>query len=118
MKETHTSMSHHQNPQMEECIRECLRCHHVCLETAMNHCLKMGGEHTEPKHFRLMINCAEICQTSANFMLSGSELHSLTCGVCAEVCRQCAESCARLEGMEDCAAECRKCAETCQQMAA
>jgi hypothetical protein len=103
---------------MEECIRECQQCHHVCLETAMNHCLKFGGEHTEPRHFRLMMNCAEICQTSANFMLSGSDLHKLTCGVCAEVCRRCGESCAELDGMEDCAAECRKCAETCQKMAA
>ena len=60
---------------MEECIQNCLDCHHVCLEMAMNHCLETGGKHVEPAHFRLMMNCAEICQTSANFMLSGSEHH-------------------------------------------
>lgn len=68
---------HHMNPEMEQCIQNCLNCHHVCYETALNHCLETGGKHTEPQHFRLMMNCAEICQTSANFMLSGSELHKL-----------------------------------------
>jgi hypothetical protein len=65
-----------------------------------------------------MINCAEICQTSANFMLSNSELHHLTCRVCAEVCQKCADSCSAIGDMDDCAAECRKCAESCRAMAA
>ena len=110
--------NHHMNPQMEECIKNCLACHHVCLEMAMNHCLEKGGEHTKPAHFRLMINCAEICQTSANFMLSGSDLHKLTCRVCAEVCRRCADDCERLDGMDECVATCRRCAESCERMAA
>jgi hypothetical protein len=111
-------MPHQLNPMLETCIRHCQECHHVCLEMAMNHCLKKGGEHTQPDHFRLMINCAEICQTSANFMLSGSKLHQLTCGVCAEVCRQCADDCERLEDMQECVEACRRCAESCQKMAA
>ncbi|MGV3530852.1 MAG: four-helix bundle copper-binding protein [Chthoniobacteraceae bacterium] len=112
-------MSHHAaDPKLEECIKECLNCHHICLEMAMNHCLKLGGKHTEPAHFRLMINCAEICQTSANFMLSGSELHHLTCGVCAEVCRRCADDCERIGDMQECVEACRSCADSCARMAA
>src|SRR4051812_21942491 len=102
--------SHHQNPQMEECIKACLDCHHVCLETAMNHCLETGGKHTEPAHFRLMINCGEICQTTANFILSGSALHHPTCGACAEGCRRCAEDCERVGDMAGCVQACRRCA--------
>jgi hypothetical protein len=113
-----TPTMHHMNPQMEECIKTCLDCHHICYETAMNHCLEIGGKHTEPAHFRLMINCAEICQTSANFMLSGSDLHRLTCGVCAEVCRRCAENCEQVGDMDECVKACRRCAEVCQKMAA
>jgi hypothetical protein len=109
---------HKQSPEMEECIRTCLECHQVCLHMAMTHCLEMGGEHTKPAHFRLMINCAEICQTSANFMLSGSDLHKLTCGVCAEVCARCADDCERVGEMEDCVQICHRCAESCQRMAA
>jgi hypothetical protein len=68
---------HHISSEIQRCIQNCLDCHRVCLQMAMNHCLELGGQHTEPKHFRLMLNCAEICQTSANFMLTGSDLHKL-----------------------------------------
>lgn len=107
-----TSDSH-----LQECIEHCLECHRVCYETALNHCLEAGGSHTEPAHFRLMLNCADICQTSARFMLSHSDLHHLTCGVCAEVCRRCADDCERVGDMDECVAACRQCAESCQSMA-
>lgn len=42
-------MSKHMNPQMEECIKNCQECHHVCLETAMNHCLETGGNTPGPR---------------------------------------------------------------------
>ncbi len=103
--------------EMSECIEHCTDCHRACLETAMNHCLEAGGKHVEPEHFRLMMNCAEICQTSANFMLSGSDLHHLTCGVCAEVCKRCADDCERVGDMEECVRACRQCAESCARMA-
>jgi hypothetical protein len=83
----------------------------------MNHCLQSGGKHVEASHFRLMINCAEICQTSANFMLSSSAFSNQICRVCAEVCDACAKSCEQISGMEDCARVCRECAESCRQMA-
>jgi hypothetical protein len=107
------------NGAMEQCIRDCLDCHRVCLET-VTYCLQQGGRHTEAAHIRLLLDCAEICQTSANFMIRGSDLHGRTCAVCAEVCRRCAEAC---EGFGDdrqmrrCAEACRRCAESCRQMA-
>nr|WP_258117014.1 hypothetical protein [Mesorhizobium onobrychidis] len=64
---------HHLSPEMKSCIDECLRCYSVCLSTAMGHCLELGGQHTEKQHFTLMMACAEICRTSAHFMLIGSE---------------------------------------------
>src|SRR3546814_14429144 len=76
---------HQISPEIQSCIDECLRCHSVCLSMAMNHCLEAGGQHVEPNHFRLMAACAEICQTSANFMLIGTDLHKSTCAVCAKV---------------------------------
>jgi hypothetical protein len=63
---------HQLNAEMKSCIDECQRCYQMCLSTAMGHCLEVGGQHTEPKHFRLMIACAEMCRTSAHFMLAGS----------------------------------------------
>jgi hypothetical protein len=102
---------------MQHCIDDCLHCHRTCLQTAMNHCLEAGGRHTEPEHFRLMINCAEICRTSAGFMLSSSSMHGPVCAACAEVCHACAESCEQIGDMDECVQACRTCMESCRQMA-
>lgn len=105
--------------EMQNCIQECLNCHSVCLQT-ITHCLQMGGKHAEAAHIRLLLDCAEICQTSANFMLRGSDLHGRVCAVCAEVCQRCAQDCERFtddEQMRHCAKACRTCAESCRQMA-
>jgi len=102
---------------MQACIDACLRCYQTCLGMASNHCLPEGGKHVEPHHFRLMLACAEICRTSAHFMLLGSPEHKSTCRTCAEVCQACAASCADIGDMDDCVAACRHCAQTCRQMA-
>ena len=82
----------------------------------MNQCLETGGKHVEAEHFRLMINCAEICQTSANFMLSGSDFSEQICSVCAEICEACADNCEQVGDMDDCVEACRECAESCREM--
>jgi hypothetical protein len=111
----------HLSREMQECIDECLRCHAICLQT-VSHCLELGGRHADPAHIGVMLDCAEICQTSANFMLRGSERHQLTCRICAEICRACAEDCERMaQGdsmMLQCAEECRRCQRSCERMAA
>jgi hypothetical protein len=104
---------------LEACIRECTACHDLCVETAQ-WCLEQGGPHAAPDHVRFLLDCAEICQTSANFMLRKSELHALVCDACAEICTRCAEDCERFSGdsrMEQCAAVCRSCAESCRNLA-
>jgi len=105
--------------EMLKCIEVCLDCHRACTET-IPYCLQQGGMHAEANHIRLMMDCAEICQTSANFMLRGSDLHVHTCAACAEVCERCADDCARMADdprMAACAEECRRCAQSCRQMA-
>ena len=104
---------------MQECIQNCTDCHRICVETVA-YCLQQGGKHAEPAHIRTLLDCAEICQTSANFMLRGSEFHASTCGVCGEVCAACADACAAMGDdaqMQACAEACRRCAESCRQMA-
>ena len=106
--------------EMQRCIQECRNCASICLET-VQHCLKLGGKHAEPAHIRMLMDCAEICQTSANFMLRGSPLHARACALCADACDRCAESCESTadgdEQMQRCADECRRCAESCREMA-
>lgn len=103
-------------PCMQDAIKACLDCHSMCLQMAAGFCLEQGGRHVEQKHLRLMLNCAELCQTSANFMLSNSPLHGRVCLICAEVCEACAKSCDQVGDMRECAEECRSCAKSCRTM--
>ncbi|MGY3513988.1 hypothetical protein ACVIQY_006963 [Bradyrhizobium sp. USDA 3051] len=107
-----------QSEDMTRCIALCMSCYQTCLGTAMNHCLETGGKHVEPKHFRLMMACAEMCRTAAHFMLINTPHHRHTCGECAEICSECAEDCERVGGMDECVAMCRSCAQSCRAMAA
>ena len=88
----HTGTHHAMSQEMQDCISNCLNCHAVCLET-IHHCLQMGGEHASARHIGLLQDCAQICVTSADFMLRMSDYHPQTCGVCATVCEACAKEC-------------------------
>ena len=103
---------------MERCIQACLECHAICV-SSVPHCLKKGGKHAEPNHVRLLADCAQICITSADFMLRGSPLHAHTCAACAAVCAECAAECDKMGEdpmMQRCAESCRRCAESCKRM--
>lgn len=104
---------------LQHCIENCTRCHQICL-SIIRHCLEKGGSHSQPQHIRLLQDCAEICQTSANFMLRQSPLHHHTCRVCSEICQLCADDCERMGDdpkMKECAQVCRTCAQSCAEMA-
>lgn len=103
---------------MRACIDACQVCHDRCLEM-IPHCLSMGGEQANAKHIGMMLDCAQICQTSADFMLRQSPLHVQTCGICADICERCANDCARFsdDAMQACAQACQICAESCNKMA-
>ena len=106
--------------QMLVCIQNCQDCHRACLQT-LTYCMNQGGPHAEPDHLRLLLDCADICATSAAFMLRASDLHVLTCAACAEVCRRCAVDCAAMGDdlrMKALADTCRHCAESCAAMTA
>lgn len=110
----------HEHPMQEHpmqvCIEACTYCYQVCLQTAMNYCLNTGGKHVEAEHFRLMMNCAEICRMSANFQLSSSQFSYSLCEVCAEVCEACAADCEKIGGMDECVEACERCADSCREM--
>lgn len=105
---------------LAEGVAACLSCHRICLDTLSNHCLTHGGRHSTAAHVRTMLDCVEICQTCADFMLRSSSRHGLVCRVCAEICLSCAESCEEMaddERMAQCAKACRNCRDSCMQMA-
>lgn len=104
---------------IQECIENCTDCSNACMET-VNHCLRLGGKHSQGEHIQLLGVCSEICRTSANAMLLESHFHKRICEVCAEICEACAVECDSMgddETMRDCAEACRRCAESCKSMA-
>lgn len=110
----------HASSAMETCIQNCGECHQVCLSTAV-HCLEMGGKHAGVAHITLLLDCAQICATSQDFMLWKSPHHPHICGECAETCTKCAADCEQLadgdQTMLHSAEVCRRCAESCRMMA-
>lgn len=104
---------------MQACIEECQRCATVCAQT-LHDCLEKGGKHVAAAHVIALVDCAEICRTSASFLSRGSERHAATCRACAEICRACEASCRSMgddKMMQECAEACRRCAESCEKMA-
>jgi hypothetical protein len=112
-------MAMQMSQEMQRCLQNCTNCHMTCLQTSA-YCLSKGGKHAEPAHIRLLLDCADICRTSADFMLRGSQYHNRVCGTCAEVCSACAKDCEQMgddQTMQACADMCRRCADSCRQMA-
>lgn len=105
--------------EMRECLKRCEECARVCWET-IAYCAQQGGRHVEAAHLETLLDCAQICDTSASLLARGSGLHASHCGVCAEACKRCEESCEQFADdaqMRACAAACRRAAESCRQMA-
>lgn len=111
---------HHSDDEMQKCVQLCQDCHALCIQT-VEHCLNLGGRHAAPNHIRVLQDCAEMCETTAHFLLRRSSLHERMCGLCAGVCRQCAENCMQVAGddqmLKQCAEMCRRCAGSCERMA-
>jgi hypothetical protein len=97
---------------MQDCIRNCLDCYQACLSASIRPDAELA---------LMLQDCAAICALSANVMLRNSPRHVDTCSLCADICDDCAEACARHR--EDrvllhCADLCWRCAESCREMSA
>lgn len=104
----------------QECQQQLEECHRICLQ-ALVHGL---GLHTRPlheSHLRLLLDCAELCQTCAGFLLRGSDLAGVVACACASVCERCAEFCGERRDdalLRRCELVCLRCSESCARMAA
>ena len=85
----------HMPREIQQCIENCSECHQLCLATVY-HCMELGGKYAMPAQITLLLDCAESCQTNANFLLRNSELQGLTAALCADSCTRCAQACERL----------------------
>src|SRR5262245_33461814 len=101
-------------------LEACQECSRLCLALA-NHYQKRGAPQAEMKYIRLLLDCAEICQTATEFLPRASALHLTICNACAVICLKCGAFC---EGFTEdallqvCAASCRRSAVACQSLVA
>jgi len=104
--------------EVRECLKDSLSCYQTCTET-LTRCLRMGGEHARQEHLNLLMDCAKICNLNADFILRNSAYYPQTCGITADICDECGDSCDRFNDdfMKECAAVCRRCAESCREIA-
>jgi hypothetical protein len=108
----------HLDEAMRECITNCSDCHDVCMAT-VEYCLLRGGDYADAKLIRALLDCAQACDISRDFMLPASPLDPGYCRGCAHACGSCASACEKFsddEVMRACAEVCRRCMESCRAM--
>ena len=101
--------------QLAECVKDCFDCQSVCLKTAL-YCLSMSDKYP----IRQLLDCIEICQVNADFMLRGSKLRNNLSEICALACEKCGEYCSQFDNdfqMRNCAEICIRTAESCSHAA-
>lgn len=98
-------------------ISDCLACYSACTET-VSYCLERGGRYAEAAHIRMLLDCAEMARTAADFMLRGSDCHPEVCTLAASMAAACARACAAFSDdprMKACVDACLRCASSCKQ---
>lgn len=103
---------------LADCIALCLKCQTVCQEALAQ--VLSAAARSEPALVMTLLDCADICQATANSMSRGSPVHAAFCAACAQVCDACAEACAKSRSaalLKSCADVCRDCATSCRHMA-
>jgi hypothetical protein len=104
---------------MARCIRNCLTAHRACLET-LHHMLSQKSTKFQGREITLLQLCADTCDLSAKMMIADVPFHHQSCELCFEICDACAMECEKYPDdheMSRCADLCRQCAESCRGMA-
>lgn len=103
----------------QSCIDACNACANACDHCAAS-CLQEEDVKMMARCIATDMDCAQVCRLAASLMARGSEHAAAFCRLCAEVCRNCGDECAKhdMDHCQQCAAACKRCAEECEKMAA
>jgi len=96
----------------------CLRAHEAC-EAAVGQVLRTDDGAVDER-VGALLDCADVCRTTARQIRHGSPLLRGTAGVAAELCERAAEACAalaRVPAMQGYAEACRRSAACCRRLA-
>ncbi len=70
--------------EMQQCIDDCMSCYDVCLQTAKN-CQQAGGQHAAQNHIWMLLDCADVCQTTAHLMQHNNPLYGYITSAAAQI---------------------------------
>ncbi len=96
--------------EMQQCAQDCLNCHAACTQAAEKY--RQSGDQS---HAYMLLDCGDMCLTTAHFLEHNSLLYGYVCQACAQVANHCANMCEQM-GDADSANACRNCAESCQNL--
>jgi hypothetical protein len=93
---------------LAECKAACNNCLTSCLDEKD---VKMMA-----KCIKLDLDCAKICEITADFISRQSDHAQHLIKECIEICTKCAQECVKydMEHCQRCAVACKKCAEVCK----
>jgi len=97
----------------------CLRAHQAC-EEAVAQALRTDESGGVDERVGALLDCADVCRTTARYIRYGSPLLRGTAGVAAELCTRAAEACAAAAAVPAMAAyaeACRRAAACCRRVA-
>lgn len=103
----------YEDQEAERCIDALQACYAVCMRSVSYGYVKESGPLQE-EHVRLMIDCAEMCQTAANFLIRESDHYLRICREAAEICKDLVSSCEGVDGMEGILSICDECVSACR----
>ena len=101
---------------MATCIDNCNTCYTACVICIREH----AGEKMMADCIKACLDCIGTTRTSAHLMSTGSPLHHQACGLCADACERCYNTCKEMDNpfCQQCAEACKQCMESCRAMAA
>ena len=94
-------------------------CRRACLD-AVRRGLDAEGPGLDDAQLGLLLDGAEVCETTIRFRRRNFTLHPRVCALCVDICERCAELCEALADdtvMRVCRDACRRCAAICRQLA-
>lgn len=106
----------HLDDEMQECVDNCFEAAQAC-EWCADACTEEGEGMAEC--IRLCRDVADLASLHARFMARNSQFHRELAGLCADACEACADECEQHDHdhCQTCAEVVRECAETCRNMA-
>jgi hypothetical protein len=100
------------NPLLLACVEACDDC-----QRTLRDAVRGGADGASTRAVRrLLLDCAEICEATANYACAGSVFLPEMVAACVRLCDECGAACEAVPddaAMDACAEACRRCARAC-----